>query len=142
VGLRDTPHNRRYDVPVGELNFVWDAAKDRANQGKHGVRFEEAATVSRDENAKLYFDPDHSDREDRFFLLGLSFQLRVLNVCRCWREAELVVRILSARKADCREQEACWSLRDESKIRSLEDEGPGEPLHPVLEAIGDYPLGP
>jgi uncharacterized DUF497 family protein len=94
---------------MNELRFVWDAAKERANLGKHGVRFEEAVTAFRDENAKLYFDPDHSDREDRFILLGLSFQLRVLVVCHCYREAQLVVRIMSARKADRKEQEAYWS---------------------------------
>jgi len=51
---------------LDRLGFVWDPAKDRANHRKHGVRFEEAATAFRDENAKLYFDPDHSDEEDRF----------------------------------------------------------------------------
>jgi uncharacterized DUF497 family protein len=56
-----------------------------------------------------YFDPDHSDAEDRFILLGISFQLRVLVVCHCYREAELVIRIISARKADKREQEDYWS---------------------------------
>jgi uncharacterized DUF497 family protein len=53
-----------------DLRFVWDATKNRANHRKHGVRFEEAATAFRDENAKVYYDPDHSDREDRFILLG------------------------------------------------------------------------
>jgi uncharacterized DUF497 family protein len=93
---------------MNELKFVWDTAKNRANRRKHGVRFEEAATAFRDENAKVYFDPDHSDREDRFILVGLSFQLRVLVVCHCYRESELVVRIISARKADRREQEDYW----------------------------------
>lgn len=105
----DTTHSNTYDVPMSELSFVWDPAKDRANHKKHGVRFEEAATAFRDENAKVYFDPDHSDREDRFILLGLSFQLSVLVVCHCYREADLVVRIISARKADRPEQEAYWS---------------------------------
>ncbi|MBM4093895.1 MAG: BrnT family toxin [Planctomycetes bacterium] len=92
-----------------DLKFVWDAAKSRSNHKKHGVRFEEAATAFRDENAKVYFDPDHSDQEERFILLGLSFQLRVLVVCHCYREARLVVRIISARKANRGEQEAYWS---------------------------------
>lgn len=59
-----------------------------------------------DGHAKVYFDPDHSSREDRFILLGLSFQLRILVVCHCYREANRVVRIISARKADRQEQEA------------------------------------
>lgn len=94
---------------MSDLRFVWDPNKDRANHRKHGVRFEEAATAFRDENAKVYFDPDHSNREDRFILLGLSFQLRVLVVCHCYREADRIVRIISARKADRREQEDYWS---------------------------------
>jgi uncharacterized DUF497 family protein len=64
------------------------------------VSFEEAETVFKDENAILYFDPDHSDDEDRFILLGLSAKLRVLLVCHCFRESELVIRIISARRAD------------------------------------------
>lgn len=47
--------------------------------------------------------------EDRFILLGLSFQLRTPVVCHCYREAQRVVRIISARKADRKEQEAYWS---------------------------------
>ena len=71
--------------------------------------FEEAETTFRDNNAKLYFDPDHSEEGDQFIILGLSFQLRVLVVCHCYREAELVVRIISARKADRHEEADYWS---------------------------------
>lgn len=92
-----------------DLKFVWDEAKNRSNHRKHGVRFEEAATAFRDENAKVYSDPDHSDHEERFILLGLSFQLRILVVCHCYREERLVVRIISARKANREEQGAYWS---------------------------------
>jgi len=91
------------------LRFVWDEAKNRANRRKHGVSFDEAATAFRDENAKVYFDPDHSEEEDRFILLGLSFRLRVLVVCHCYREAASVVRIISARRADKEEQGDYWS---------------------------------
>jgi len=91
------------------LRFVWDEAKNRSNRRKHGVSFEEAQTIFLDENARLYFDPDHSDKEDRYILLGMSFQLRVLVVCHCHRESEQVVRIISARKADKGEQEDYWS---------------------------------
>ena len=94
---------------MAELRFVWTPAKARANQRKHGVSFEEAQTAFLDENAKVYFDPDHSDTEDRFILLGISFQLRVLIVCHCYREKDLVIRIISARKADKREQGDYWS---------------------------------
>lgn len=94
---------------MSELRIVWDEAKNQANQRKHGVAFEEAQTAFLDENALVYFDPDHSEAEDRFILLGMSFQLRVLVVCHCYREGELIVRLISARKADKREQESYWS---------------------------------
>jgi uncharacterized DUF497 family protein len=91
------------------LKFVWDAGKNRANVKKHKVSFEEAETVFKDENAIQYFDPDHSDDEDRFILLGLSTKLRVLVVCHCFRESELVIRIISARRAD---QSECRAYRE------------------------------
>lgn len=94
---------------MADLRFVWDPAKDKANRRKHGVSFEEAQTAFLDENAKVYFDPDHSESEDRFILLGISFQLRVLIVCHCYREKDLVIRIISARKADKDEQGDYWS---------------------------------
>lgn len=94
---------------MSELRFVWDASKNRANQRKHGVSFEEAQTAFLDEKAQVYFDPDHSEAEDRFILLGMSFSLRVLVVCHCYREGDLLIRIISARKADRREQEDYWS---------------------------------
>ena len=92
-----------------ELRFVWDESKNRANQRKHGVSFEAAQTAFLDESAKVYFDPDHSEAEDRFILLGISFQLRVVVVCHCFREEGALIRIISARKADKREQADYWS---------------------------------
>jgi uncharacterized DUF497 family protein len=91
------------------LRFTWDPNKNRTNLSKHGIAFEEAQTAFLDENAKVYFDPDHSEDEDRFILLGVSFQLRVLVVCHCFRESETLVRIISARKADRSEQKDYWS---------------------------------
>ena len=90
---------------MNRLRFVWDAGKSRANRRKHGVSFEEAQSAFHDENAKLFFDPDHTESEDRFSLLGMSVQLRVLIVCHCYRQAESVIRIISARKANGRERE-------------------------------------
>ena len=83
-----------------ELRFVWDEKKNRANRRKHGVSFQEAQTAFYDENAKVYADPDHSEDEARFILLGISFRLRVLVICHCFRENDSVIRIISARKAD------------------------------------------
>ena len=86
------------------LRCEWDDAKSRANQRKHGVSFPEAQTVFFDENALEFYDDTHSEWEDRFLLLGLSAQLRVLLVCHCLRDEGSVIRIISARKATRRER--------------------------------------
>ena len=84
---------------MSDLHVEWDPRKNAANKRKHGVSFEEASTVFGDERALLLDDPDHSDEEDRFIILGLSASLSTLVVCHCYREAEEVIRIISARKA-------------------------------------------
>jgi len=89
---------------MAELRFTWDSDKSKANAKKHGVSFDEAQTVFSDEKALLLDDPDHSDTEDRFILLGLSAALRVLFVCHCVRESGSVIRIISARRANRSEQ--------------------------------------
>jgi uncharacterized DUF497 family protein len=94
-----------YIVCMEGLQFIWDENKNRSNRRQHGVSFEEAQTAFFDERAKVYFDPDHSRDEDRFILLGVSFRLRVLVICHCYRESDTLIRIISARKADRREQE-------------------------------------
>lgn len=81
------------------LRFDWDSRKAAQNLRKHGVSFEEAKTVFLDERARLIDDPDHSEEEDRFVLLGLSGALRLLLVCHCYRSESGVIRIISARKA-------------------------------------------
>ena len=83
--------------------FEWDPDKDVSNQGKHGVSFEEAKTVFTDQFARLIADPDHSQDEDRFILLGMSIYSNLLVVCHCIRTGE-VIRIISARKADKQER--------------------------------------
>jgi len=81
------------------LRFEWDSHKAAANLRKHGVSFEEARSVFFDEQARLIDDPDHSEEEDRFVLLGLSGALRLLLVCHCYRSEGEVIRIISARRA-------------------------------------------
>ncbi len=81
------------------LHFSWDPEKAISNLKKHGVSFDEAKTVFYDENARLINDPDHSENEDRFILLGLSQKFRLLTVCHCYRSEDSVIRIISARKA-------------------------------------------
>ena len=91
-----------------DLRFEWDARKSRANQKKHGVSFEEAQSVFWDECAIEFFDLDHSESEDRFIMLGISFRLRILVVCYCYRLSDSVIRIISARRADPREEAVYW----------------------------------
>jgi len=94
-----------------QLEFEWDNNKDEANTKKHGVSFDEARTVFYDEYAIQFFDPDHSESEDRFLLLGTSFKLKTLVVCHCFRREDTIVRIISARKADKDEEQVYWSNR-------------------------------
>ena len=81
------------------MNFEWDENKARINQEKHGVSFDEAKTVFDDADALQIFDPDHSESEDRFIMLGMSSVLRILVVCHCYRADDETIRIISARKA-------------------------------------------
>jgi len=94
------------------LRFEWDEKKNAANRRKHGVSFEEARTAFLDDNARVIPDPDHSEGEDRFVLIGLSISLRVLIVCHCYRQTEEIVRIISARRADQNEiRQYQWWLK-------------------------------
>jgi len=94
-----------------QLEFEWDKKKEKTNAKKHGVTFDEARTVFYDEQAIQFYDPEHSDEEDRFILLGTSLKLKTLVVCHCFREDETKIRIISARKADSEEEQVYWSNR-------------------------------
>ena len=89
---------------MSRLRFESDPKKAALNLRKHNVAFEDAQSVFSDENALLIDDPDHSEEEDRFVLLGLSQSLRLLVVVHCYRSEGKVIRIISARKADAQEQ--------------------------------------
>lgn len=89
---------------MSELHFEWDEGKNRSNQRKHGVSFEEAQTVFFDENALEFYDRSPVGREDRFLMLGQSFRYRTLIVCHCYREPDDVIRVISARKATAKER--------------------------------------
>jgi uncharacterized DUF497 family protein len=84
---------------MGGLHFEWDPRKAAANLRKHGVSFSEAETVFTDERALLIDDPAHSADEDRFLLLGLSAELRLLVVSHSYRRGDTVIRLISAWKA-------------------------------------------
>ena len=81
------------------LRFEWDENKNQINQSKHGISFDEAKTVFYDERALVIDDPEHSETEDRFIILGISDKTRLLVVCHCYRESDMVIRLISARKA-------------------------------------------
>ena len=81
------------------MRFEWDENKARINITKHGVSFSEAETAFYDDAALVIDDPEHSVDEERFILLGMSRNARLLVVCHCLRESEAVIRIISARKA-------------------------------------------
>jgi hypothetical protein len=94
-----------------QIEFEWDKKKEKANVKKHGISFDEARSAFFDENAIQFYDPDHSEEEDRFILLGLSLKPQILVVCHCFRESETVIRVISARKADKDEELAYWEQR-------------------------------
>lgn len=101
---------------MDELFFEWDTIKAELNLAKHNISFEEAKSLSYDENAILIADPDHSSlEEDRFVLLGLSLELRVLVVCHCYRE-HYRIRIISSRKANVQETKHYGGRADEGAL--------------------------
>ena len=82
------------------MNYEWDPNKARSNHKKHGIRFADAVGVFEDENAITI--QDEHEREDRFFTIGMDFLSRVLVVVYTFRD--IVIRIISARKATARER--------------------------------------
>jgi len=88
------------------FKFEWDSAKAESNLKKHGVSFSEASTVFYDELARLISDPDGSNQEERFIILGQSTRQKLLVVCHCYRDEDSNIRIISARKADKHERKS------------------------------------
>lgn len=86
-----------------EIKFEWDENKNEINKAKHKISFEEAKTVFYDEAALIIDDPEHSSEEQRFIILGFSRRANLLVVCHCYRSADSVIRIISARKATINE---------------------------------------
>lgn len=85
------------------IRFEWDENKNSINKEKHHIAFEEAKTVFYDEEALVIDDPEHSEEEERFIILGFSKNANLLVVCHCCRESDTVIRIISARKATTNE---------------------------------------
>ena len=84
---------------MDEIMFEWDENKNESNKKKHKISFEEAKTVFYDEDALVIDDPEHSEEEERFIILGLSKKANLLVVCHCYRASDSVIRLISARKA-------------------------------------------
>jgi len=84
---------------MNDVRFEWDDNKNEINIQKHNISFVEAMTVFDDDNALYKSDADHSQEEERFIILGISKNLRLLVVCHCYRESDAVIRLISARKA-------------------------------------------
>lgn len=102
VRALDVGYWRTYDVHM--IKFEWNRAKAASNLEKHGVSFEEAQSVFYDEFAIQFFDEGGSESEDRFLMLGMSNEARLLLVCHCERHGGETIRIISARKATSNER--------------------------------------
>ncbi|MBM9502927.1 BrnT family toxin, partial [Leptospira sp. 201903071] len=74
------------------IKFEWDPSKNTINRQKHRISFEEAKTVFYDENARIINDPDHSENEERFIILGFSYKLNLLMVSHCYRSSKDTIR--------------------------------------------------
>ena len=90
-------------VEFMDMLFDWDENKARINENKHGISFLEAMTAFNDPNAIIIDDDEHSDDEERFILLGMSSEVNLLMVCHCYRDEDDIIRLISARKANKRE---------------------------------------
>ena len=86
------------------IKFEWDESKNELNQKKHGLSFETAKEVFFDEYAILFDDPDHSEEEDRFLIIGEIKSEQICIVSHCYRDKENFIRLISARRATKAEQ--------------------------------------
>ncbi len=91
---------------MAKIKFEWDRAKDKTNSMNHGVSFDEAKTVFYEETAIEFYDQNHSFKEDRYLMIGLSSKLRLLLVNYTVRQSEKddIVRIISSRKPTKKEK--------------------------------------
>lgn len=92
-----------YNISTDGIKFQWDENKNSINRRKHHISFEEAQTVFADVDALIIDDPDHSEQEERFIIMGFSLRANLLVVCHCYRDNDSVIRIISARKATSKE---------------------------------------
>ena len=100
----DKQKTDNYIVVIRDIHFDWNSSKNVSNQAKHGVTFEEAATVFSDALYIEIKDPDHSQDEERFIALGISSRCRLLVVIHSVMRDDETVRIISARPATATEE--------------------------------------
>lgn len=86
------------------MTFEWDSAKAARNLLKHGIAFDEAQTVFDDPFYVDFYDPDHSEHEERYLIIGTSSQGRLLIVS--YTERGNAIRLISARELTRSEREA------------------------------------
>lgn len=96
---------------MDDYKFEWDESKSELNLRKHRISFDEAISVFSDNLSRLIPDPDSSYGEERFIILGESSKSRLLVVCHCYRDNQGVIRLISARRADKREQKQYKEFR-------------------------------
>ena len=95
-------------INIGEFSFVWDENKNQLNIERHKIKFKEAATVFSDHAAKVDYDEEHSQYEERFSIIGRSDVGNLLMVVHCIRDGG-VIRLISARKATKSEEKRYYS---------------------------------
>lgn len=81
------------------MEFEWDENKNEINKKEHGISFEDVESVFADFSAIIFDDPDHSETEERFLIIGMSLRKGICIVSHCYRNNENIIRIISARKA-------------------------------------------
>jgi uncharacterized DUF497 family protein len=116
------------------LEFEWDNNKEKINTRKHGVSFEEAQSAFYDEKAIQFYDPEHSDNEDRFILLGSSFKLNTLVVCHCFRGDETKIRIILLEKQIPKKSKPIGVIENERTLRLCKYERKEKSLHQISQA--------
>ena len=84
---------------MNKLIFEWDEEKNTINKKKHGLSFETAKEVFYDEHAVLFDDPEHSVNEERFLIIGMTKSAKICIVSHCYRNADNIIRLISARQA-------------------------------------------
>ncbi len=111
---KESERNANYRVIINGILFEWDTLKNEITQKKHGVSFEEAATIFSNENTLIIYDEEHSDvDEERYNAIGYSAKCRALIVCHCYKEDNEIIRVITARKANKEEIEYFQHMQSE-----------------------------